>query len=71
MIFKCVEKQQLLLWFQAEHLGKQFGRRGGAYETGYVHIDECGHQELTIETIHYTAMSGNHVSKVLRANTYD
>lgn len=68
MIFECVEKQQLLLRLQAEHLSEQFGRRGGTYETGYVHVDECGHQELTVETIHDAAMAGYHVSEVLRAN---
>lgn len=44
---------------------QQFLWSSGTDKAGDVHIDEGGHEELTVETIHYTTVAGNHITKVL------
>jgi hypothetical protein len=48
------------------HQCQQLLRRSGANKTGNVNVDECRHQELTVETIHNSTVSGNHITEILR-----
>lgn len=34
-------------------------------KTADVHVDECRHKELTIESVHYTTMSRDYIAKIL------
>jgi hypothetical protein len=60
-----VEQLQLLLRLQVQHLRQQLLRTVGLDEATDVHVDERGHQELTVEPIHYASVSGDHVAEIL------
>lgn len=64
-VLQLVEQLQLLFWFEVINHVQELLRWRWTDETRNVHINERRHQELTIETVHNTAMSWNHVSKVL------
>lgn len=65
VVLKLVEQLQLLFGLQTVNHIKKLLRRSHANEAGNVHVHKCRHQELTVETIHNSTVSGNHVSKVL------
>ena len=48
------------------NLLKYFLWRCRSNEAVDVNIDKCGHQELTIETVHDTTVTGDDVTKVLK-----
>lgn len=55
---------EMLKWFI--HLLKKFCWRCGAYEAGNVYVNKCSHQKLAVESVHYSTMTWNHISKVLQ-----
>lgn len=60
-----MEELQLLFRFHVMYLGQQFLWTVRLDKTADVHVDECRHQKLTIESVHYTAMSWDYIAKIL------
>lgn len=65
IVAQRVKQLQLLLRLQCEDLRQQLLRRHRPNEARDVHVDEGGHQELTVEAVHNPTMSRDHVAKVL------
>jgi len=59
-----VEQLQLLLRSQHEDLLQQLARCWDVDKAVDVNVNEGRHQELTVEPVHYSSMSGDDVSKI-------
>lgn len=65
MSLERVKDVQLLVWSQSKKLLDDFRRVWPSYKAGDVNIYKCGHEVLTVETIHDSSMTWNGVCKVL------
>lgn len=61
-----MKQLKLMFWFHVQDMLKDLLRTLRFDEAGNVDVDEGGHQELAIESVHDATVSGNNVSEILK-----
>ena len=64
MIFDEAYELELILSLESQQLIEQLGGRRHTYKRVYVDIGECGHYDLTVESVHEAAMARYSVAEV-------
>ena len=64
MILYQSQEFNLIFLFERQQLIEKFVWRWRPYKTVYVNIYKCGHDDLTIESVHETTMTGYTIAKV-------
>ena len=64
MVANQSQEFNLIFLLEGEQLVEELVRRWRSYKTVYIHVDERGHYDLTVKSVHESAMTGYTIAEI-------